>query len=154
MQISHEPTAVFENLEGFVSRQPEFNEAFSCLKKTVEISVKIDNLQCVLKSVDNNVKLLRSNPVGADVEFVLTVAAANRLAQSKPSSMGTLGIEVLKLAAEGSIKIKVIGKVFSVLTGGYLTIVKKAGPEFMAFLAGKGFKSITKITQAIKNMKA
>lgn len=154
MSDSQQDREDFHGLESFISRQPQFNEAFQCLKKSAEISVELNSTKCVLKSVDNKVKLLKSNSTHADVEFVLSSAAANQLARSKPTSMGGLGVEVLKLIASGEIQIKVIGKVFSVLTGGYLTIIKKAGPEFMGFLASKGFKSLTKITQAIKNLKA
>ncbi|MEO0335335.1 MAG: hypothetical protein AAF202_03020 [Pseudomonadota bacterium] len=154
MQVTEDSLSNFGNLQAFVERQPQFNEAFGCLKKTAEISLVVDGVQGVLKSVDKRVKLLKANPSHADVEFVLSRQAASLLASSKPQSMGELGIEVVKLIASGEVQIRVIGRVFSVLTGGYLTIIKKAGPEFMAFLGSKGFKSVTKITQAIKNMKA
>ena len=154
METEQQSNTEFERLAGFVSRQPAFDEAFSCLKKTAEISIKVPDQNCVLNSVDNTVKLLRENTRLADVEFTLSSSAASQLSKSSANTMGTLGIEVLKLVAAGEIQIKVIGIVFSVLTGGYLSIVKKAGPEFMAFLGSKGFKSVGKITQAIKKMKS
>lgn len=145
---------VFENLQQFVANHPEFNEAFSSLSRSAEISVFIGEIQGVLKSVDKSVKLLAEPAKKADVEFVFSEAAALELSQTNPNGMGTLGIEVLKLIAADKIKVRVIGKAFNVLTGGYLSIVKKAGPEFMGFLANKGFKSIGKITQLIKSLKA
>lgn len=152
-ETSPNALSAFKDLEAFVEQRPEFNEAFLCLKKNAEISVKIDDLQCVLKSVDNKVRLISSPARRAEVEFLLTSAAASQLARSKPSNMGELGVQVLKSTAEGEIQIKVVGSVLSVLTGGYLSIIQKAGPEFMGFMARKGLKGLSKISAVIKKLK-
>ena len=89
----------------------------------------------------------------ADVEFVLSYRALENLKSATGDDMGEFGILVAKQIMAGEIKLKVCGKVRHVLTRGYLTIVREAGPSFGKYLAQNGLTHLPKIISVIKKLK-
>ena len=68
------------SLQKFVSNQPEFDEAFSCLKKNAEISVLVAGQKCMLKSTPEGVKLLESAATNAESDSATLQSIARHTA--------------------------------------------------------------------------
>ena len=142
-----------QTIDQMARNNPAFQEAFDCLKPGSEISIEIEQQHFALKRLSKEVRLLPEKATAADVEFRLKDQAILELTSSNPQQMGDLGVQVLGLFSRGEVEIRVIGSVFSVLTGGYLKIIQRAGPEFMGVLKAKGFSSLRKISAAIRGMR-
>lgn len=138
----------------FVDTSPACEGALSHLKAGTEIRVMIeDRVECALFFSENRAVLEKRAANNPDVQFTLNLEAVRRLQTMPKDNMSALGIEICKEIVAQNISVSVCGNLMGVMRNGYITIIRHAGPDFMKFLAGHGFGSLTKIMGAIKKLR-
>lgn len=146
---------VLNEIQTFIREKPIFAQALSELKPGAEIRVLIeDREEFSLYFQEGQPHFEKRAAQHPDVEFRFTADAIRLLIEQPADDMAVFGIEILRLIMAGSAKIKVCGSAFGVITGGYLNIIKAAGPDFMKFLATHGLQGVSKIIRLIKTLKS
>jgi hypothetical protein len=144
----------FEQLKEFFENRPACALACDSLRKNVEIGVTInDNVHCTFFKVGEKPRFERREPVKADVIFFISPDAVQTLVASETDDVGELGILVAKMYLTGTIKIKVVGSMISLLTNGYLGVVKSGGMSFARFLGSHGISGLGKIKDVIEKIR-
>ena len=144
----------FARMKDFFENKPAATLAIKKLKKGEEISLVIDNQMRWALFNDGGQSRLENRPANnPTVEFQLNPEAVRRFETAPGDNMAQFGIEVVKEVVAGHVKIILLGKVWTVMTGGYLGIILEAGPEFAAYLAQHGITNLGKIKGVIKAMK-
>lgn len=146
---------ILTETQSFIREKPIFSQALSELKPGTEIRILVENREeFSLFFKDGQPHFEHRAAKGPDVEFKFSADAIRLIVTLPGDDMAVFGIEVLRLILDGSVKIRVCGNVFNVLTGGYLNIIRAAGPDFMKFLASYGFKGISKLIALIRTLKS
>lgn len=146
--------ATYNAFKELIKNQTCFNEALSLLKKGREIRILLDGEhECALFYSQSSAQLEYRPAKNPDIEFHVYTEAIRALGSAEPLNMAQFGIAVVKQILAGQVKIVVVNGVFSVLSGGYLKIVKSAGPEFMGYLAQHGIKNLSKLQSLISSLK-
>ncbi len=131
--------------------QDVFTQGLRLLKPGKEIRIVVELRTEWALFYDGEFAKLQERPAESpDVEFHFTLDALRSLTHVSDYNMATLGIAVSKQVIEGSCRVRVVGSVWAVLSGGYLKIDQAAGPDFFAFLSQNGLKNLTKIQSFIR----
>ena len=147
-------TELFAKTRDFITLKPACNEALSQLKKGKEIRLILDGkMECACFNTGTGAGIEQRPATNADVEFKINSEAVRRLAEIPGENLADTGVEVLREVLADNIEVKLVGSVKNVLTDGYVNIMRKAGPDFFAFLAQKGLTNIFKVIGYIKKMK-
>jgi hypothetical protein len=85
--------------------------------------------------------------------FHVSPDAVQTLINSETDDIGELGIAVAKMYLAGEIKIKVHGSMISLLTNGYLGVIKSGGLSFARFLGSHGISGLGKIKDVIQKFR-
>lgn len=134
--------------------QPVFNMALKHLEPGREIRLLIDHrLECALFFRNQRSQIELRAAANPDVEFSISTQALNVLLANKSPDLAEFGIEVIKQILLEQIRVKVCSSAWSILTGGYISIIKAAGPDFLQFLALHGISSLNKCVELIRNLK-
>ena len=88
-----------------------------------------------------------------DIEFQISEAAIDEILSQEAPTMAAFGIIVVRQVATQKAQLRLLSSVFPVLTGGYLKIIQKAGPEFVGYLGQFGLKGVSGIRKFIQSMK-
>lgn len=132
-------------------------EGMSPIKNGVSIAIYVDEKGPVsLSREKDKPRILLEQNSKPDLTFWITEAGLKHL-NSKPwTSVGEIGIEILKLMA-GPDPMKLKAKVhigpFDLFRNGYLGVIALGGPTFLSFLASKGLTGIGKIKNAINQFR-
>lgn len=141
-------------LKNYFETRPAARTALSALREDVEIGLTIGGMvDCALFQKDGQPQVERRLAQNPDLIFHIRPESVDVLSSQPTDDVGDIGINVLKEILAGNIQVKMVGSFFSIVSNGYLEIMKKGGKNFSAFLATKGFSSFGKITSAIKNLR-
>lgn len=144
----------FEMVQDFVKQKPACRNALRHLSSGAEIQVIVDDrAKWALFYANGEPQLEDRAAKKPDVEFRLNPEAVRILTAHPAEDMASFGIEVTRQILSGNASVRVCGNVIGVLTKGYVSIIKEAGPEFSKFLAQHGLKSLSKIGQLIRSLK-
>ena len=145
----------FEKLKDFFENRKACRLAAEPLKKGVEIGVVInDVVDCSFFKDGEDPRFEKRSAKNPDVVFYIAPDAIEALVAHETDDVGELGIAVAKQYLSGSVKIKVKGSIFSLLTNGYLGVIKSGGMSFTRFLAGHGLNGLGKIKDFMTKMKS
>jgi hypothetical protein len=145
---------MFQLVSEFMVNKPSVELALQELKfgKSIDVSIEDREIGHVFLS-DTGVQFADGPGSQSDVLFVVNSESIRRLTETPCETLSETGIEICREVLAGNMKIRLIGKPQDILFGGYLNIIKKAGPEFLNFLAEHGMKNMFKIMSFIKSMK-
>lgn len=145
----------FQQLNALIEgKSVVFNKALSRLYSGAEIRILLEGQHECALTFSGQKTVVENRPARSpDVEFSVYPDAIRSLSSASGDDFARFGIEVVKQIIAGSIHVRVCGSLLRVMTGGYLGIIKEAGPDFMGFLAGHGLKNISKVVSLIKNLK-
>ena len=144
---------IFNKLKSFLEKKPASTHAIPLLDSQAEIRIVIDGqLECRLINNGGSPLLTQEPAKNPDVEFCVALESLRLLDHISGDNMTAFGIEVVKEVVAGNIKIKVCNGLSRLLSGGYLKIIKAAGPDFAQYLARYGFKGIGKIINLFKSL--
>lgn len=144
---------ILSELSKKVPQMPAFREALAHLGSR-EIRVLLDGREeCALFYSEGAAHFEARPAQNPDVEFSLSIESARSLLTESGQDMAEFGIAVVKQVMLGGIKIRLCNGILAILTGGYLGIVKAAGPDFLKFLALHGVSSLNRLISIIKSMK-
>lgn len=123
---------------------------------TIAVTLAEEGPFSLIKSRDRMV-VSPAPPLTPDLSFLIPLPALSVLEKVESSSVGDVGIEILKLMVHGDPEYRIQAKVhlglFSLLRHGYLSVLTLGGPAVMKFLASKGLTNMGKIKDAIARMK-
>lgn len=144
-------------LQEFCAR-PVMQTGTKPLKKGTELAVFVDgNGPITLKRSDEGTVLLEQAPKKPDLTLEIPAGGVEDLVADRTEDIGEIGITILKLMSHTDpakhIKVKVHIGLIEFVFHGYLGILPLGGPTVMKFLASKGFTSISKIREAISNLR-
>lgn len=146
-----------KSLQEFCSR-PVMQAGTKPLKKGTEIAVFVDgNGPLNLKRTEDGTVLLEETPKKPDLTLEMPAGGIADLTADRTEDIGEIGVTILKLMSHQDpakhIKVKVHIGLLEFVFHGYLGILPLGGPTVMKFLASKGFTSISKIREAISNLR-
>jgi hypothetical protein len=145
----------FDTLKSFFETRRAAKQAMTAIKEGVEIGLVIgDSVDCALYRKGDDPIIEKRAAVNPDVIFYIKPEAVDVLNGQTKDEIGEIGVNILKEVLAGNISIKVPGKILNLLSRGYLDMLRQGGAPVMAFLARHGLTNVTKITSAIKKMKA
>ena len=144
----------FEELKEFFENREVSHRAADPLRKGVEIGIILnDRLQCTFFKEDDKPKFESRPAKNPDVVFYMKPEAVRSLIDNPSDDIGELGITIVKNYLAGSIRLKVTGSMMSLLTNGYLGVIKSGGVSFTKFLAGHGISGLGKIKDVIQALR-
>jgi len=79
--------------------------------------------------------------------------AIRRLSEFENEGLTQIGVEFLKQISAGQMKINIKSSMSKIALGGYLKIIKVAGPDFINTLSSYGFSQMGQIMSLIKSLK-
>jgi len=129
------------------------------LKNGTEIAIYVDGKGPLnLIKREGRAVLLVEAPKKADLSLYMAPGALAALSALSTEDVGEVGVEILKLMAESDpdrkVEVKVHIGIIDFVFHGYLGILPLGGATVMKFLASKGFNSISKIREAIANLRS
>jgi hypothetical protein len=146
---------VFEQLKDFFENRTACRLASEPLGKNVEIGIVInDKTECAFFKKDGVPKFEMRPAKSPDVIFYLGPDAVAPIVNSETDDVGELGIVIAKQYLAGTVKMKVKGSMFSLLTNGYLGVIKAGGMSFAKFLGSHGLSGLGKIKDFIGTMRS
>ena len=146
--------SIEEKFETLVQTQPAFNDALKLLKNGREIQILLEGgLPQALFYNGSHVVLEARAAQKPDIEFQISEAAIDEILSQEAPTMAAFGIIVVRQVATQKAQLRLLSSVFPVLTGGYLKIIQKAGPEFVGYLGQFGLKGVSGIRKFIQSMK-
>lgn len=146
-----------EILNDFFAR-PACQKATAPLKKGIELAVYIDE-DSPLTLVKRNqlVEVTATAPKNPDMSFWIGKKGLLELTQSESTDIGDIGISIIKLMLATDPELRLKSKVhigsLKLLAHGYLGVLPLGGPKIMSFLASKGLANISKIKDAISQLR-
>ncbi len=138
----------------FIENKPSVRMALAELNEGLSLNISIedrDEAHCFF--ANNQVQFREGFAQNADVLFIINAESIRRLSTLPCDTLAETGIEIVREILSGNIQIRMTSSVQNILTGGYLKIIKKAGPDFLNFLAEHGLKNMFKIIALIKKMR-
>ena len=145
----------FETLKRFFETAPASHEAIGALKKGSEIAVSIGGaIDCALFQEGGRAKIEKRPARRPDFAFTVRPETVYVLAKEPSAEIADVGIAVMKEILAGNVSVRMTGNILSVLSGGYLEILKRGGSKFAATLAAHGLVSANRVMAAIKKMRA
>jgi hypothetical protein len=141
---------------------PLADKAGSLLSKRATIAIHVEEETFLFRRIENENSLEKApdDKANADVHFWVAPDAMRHLlsqALVPGTGLGIMGVVVLEhlFATEADKKIK-----FRVDTGflglwakGYFSVLKAGGPEVASYVARKGFNSVSRIKDVLKNIR-
>lgn len=144
----------FETLKTFFETRQSARQALSSVKEGVEIGVVIgDTVDCALFRKGSAPVVEQRPAQNPDVVFHIKPESVYVLSHQTKDEIADVGVNVFKEILAGNIQIRVPGRFTSILTNGYLDMLRKGGAPVTAFLARHGLGSVPKIVSTIKGMK-
>lgn len=144
----------FERLKEFFETRPACVVAADPLRQNVEIGFVINEaIQCAFFKDDQKPRFEKRPAKNPDVMFYIQPDAIETLVNNPSDDIGELGIAIAKCYLAGTVRIKVTGGMISLLTNGYLGVIKSGGLSFAKFLAGHGVTGLGKIKDVIQNLR-
>ncbi|MCB0391622.1 MAG: hypothetical protein KDD58_10030 [Bdellovibrionales bacterium] len=146
---------LFRLTKTFIEEKYAVREALKELKPGVSLEISLEDripTHCYFKN--GKAILEEGTPTNSDIRFLVKSEAVRRLADAPCDNLAETGIEIAREVLAGNIEIQITGSVKNILTDGYLSILRKAGPDFFSFLAQYGLKNIFKVINYIKKMKS
>ncbi len=144
----------FEELKDFFENRPVCRQAADSLRSNVEIGIVInDSLNCAFFKVGEAPRFEAREAKNPDVVFYMKPESVKNLVENKSDDIGEIGITVVKNYLAGSIHIKVKGSMMSLLTNGYIGVIKSGGMSFAKFLANHGVTGLGKIKDVIQSLR-
>ena len=145
----------FEKLKEFFETRNACALAADPLRAGVEIGIVINNtLQCSFFKENSKPRFEQRPAQKPDVVFYINPDAVESLVNNPSDDIGEFGIAIAKNYLAGTVKIKVTGGMISLLTNGYLGVIKSGGLSFAKFLGGHGVTGLSKIKDVIQNLRS
>jgi hypothetical protein len=139
---------------------PLAEKAGSYLSERTRIAIHIDGESFLYSRVDGRNVITASDKPDADVHFWVMPSAMRHLLGLgclPGTGLGTLGVAVLEhLFAsdpERKIKFRVDAGFLNLWSKGYFSVLKAGGPEVASYVAQKGFNSVARIKEVLKNIR-
>lgn len=148
------------NLTDFFST-PLAEKAGSFLSERAVIAIHVDGEAFVFrrKGGKNRIDTADGKP-DADVHFWVPPSALRHLlavAQLPGTGLGSMGVATLERlfasAPEEKIKFRVDTGFLGLWAKGYFSVLKAGGPEVASYVARKGFNSVARIKEVLKNIR-
>ena len=138
----------------FIEDKPASRIALKELSKGTEIGIVLDErVECACFFENDKAHCELRAAKNPDVEFRTNNEAVRRLAEIPGDNLADMGIEILREILGGNVSLKLLASPTRILSGGYLGIIRKAGPDFISFLAQHGLSNIWKVIGYIKAMR-
>lgn len=145
---------LFQVTKMFIEEKPAVAEALMELRQGTSIALLLDGkLEAYCFYSDEKAHLVEGTAPQSDVLFEVSTEAMRQLAALPCDHLAETGIEIVRQIVAGNVKIQLTGPSKNILTKGYLNIIKKAGPDFLNFLAQYGLKNMFKIIATIKKLR-
>jgi hypothetical protein len=143
----------FEELKDFFENREVSRLASNPLAQRVEIGIILnERFNCTFFKDGDKARFEAREAKKPDVIFYMKPEAVKSLVESKSEDIGELGILVVKNYLAGSIRLKVKGSMISLLTNGYLGVIKAGGMSFAKFLASHGVSGLGRIKEIIQTL--
>jgi hypothetical protein len=144
----------FADLKKFFEERPVCARAADPLRKNVEIGIVLnETTECTFFKEGDKPRFEMRPANSPDVVFYLSPDAVRSLVNDSSEDIGELGMNVVKNYLAGNVKIKVKGSMISLLTNGYLGVIKSGGMSFAKFLASHGVTGLSKIKDIFQKMR-
>ena len=128
------------------------------LKNGIEIGVYIDGSEpLTLTKQKGTITLVHQPPQKADMSFWIGKQGVKTLVSTQTEDIGEIGVAIIKLMLSSDPETRLRSQVhigtLQLITHGYLGVLPLGGPTVMKFLASKGFSNISKIKEAISQLR-
>ena len=144
----------FLTLKSFFESRHAARLAMSAIKEDVEIGIIIGGIVDCALFRHGEAPVVESRPARhPDVVFHIRPESVEVLSTQTKDQIGDIGVNVLKEVLAGNIRIEVPGRIWNLMSRGYLDMIKQGGAPVSAYLARNGFSSVTKIISILKKMK-
>ncbi|MGE3261571.1 MAG: hypothetical protein AB7K68_07320 [Bacteriovoracia bacterium] len=149
------------NLKDFF-QTPLADKAGSFLseKATIALHVEEEAFLFRRKKGENVIEEADSKKCEADVHFWIPASALRHLLDLSGlpgTGLGVMGVAVLEHLFAGEperkIKFRVDSGFLALWAKGYFSVLKAGGPEVASYVARKGFNSVTRIKEVLKNIR-
>jgi hypothetical protein len=141
----------FEELKDFFEKREVSRLAAAPLAQRVEIGIVInDRFQCTFFKDGDQPRFEAREPNRPDVIFYIKPDAVKSITEHQSLDVGEFGVLIVKNYLAGSIKVKVKGSMVSLLTNGYLGVMKAGGLSFARFLGSHGISGVSRIKTVIQ----
>ena len=148
------PEDAFDALKTFFETQPASRKALGTLQDGVEIAVSIGGaVDCALFQRDGQPKVERRAALKPDFSFTIRPESVYVLSKQPAEEVGEVGVAVFKELLAGNISVRMTGGLMSVLSHGYLNMLKAGGAKFAAALAANGLNGVSRIMAALKKLR-
>ena len=149
------PDQAFDTLRSYFEDKSAPRRALGGLRAGVEIGVTIGStVDCALLQQNGQPKVERRKATNPDFVFAIRPETVYVLAKHPSDEVGEVGVAVLKEMLAGNVSVRFTGSLMSVLSNGYLEVIKRGGSKFAASLAAHGLNSASRVTAAIRRMRA
>ncbi|MGZ3712329.1 MAG: hypothetical protein ACXVBE_11265 [Bdellovibrionota bacterium] len=129
-------------------------------RATIALHVQDETFLYRRKKDVNVIEKVSSAKVEADVRFWVPPSALRHLltlSDLPGTGLGTMGVAMLEHLfssdPEKKIKFRVDTGFLGLWAKGYFSVLKAGGPEVASYVAQKGFNSVTRIKEVLKNIR-
>lgn len=145
----------FLTLKTFFESRSAAKQAMATISEGVEIGVVIGgSVECAIFRKGEE-PVVEARPAATpDVVFYIRPESIDILATQTQDDISDIGIGIFKEILAGNIQIKVPGKIWNLLSRGYLEMLKRGGAPVLSFLTERGLTSFAKIVDTIKSFKS
>lgn len=146
---------VFNSLKEYFETKAAPRIAISCLKPGVEIGVIISSqVDCAIINSGGLPVVEKRMAVNPDFLFHIEAETLQTLAQLSGDDVAEVGISVFKELLAGHLKVEFKSNIWSILSNGYLDMIKTGGKTFADHIAAFGFTNLLKLSAMIEKLKA
>lgn len=139
---------------------PLAEKAGSCLSDRTRIAIYIDGEGFLFSRAEGANVVTPAEKPEADVHFWVMPHAMQHLLElgNVPGTgLGTMGVAALEhlfsADPERKIKFRVDAGFLNLWSKGYFSVLKAGGPEVASYVAQKGFNSVARIKEVLKNIR-
>lgn len=144
----------FQTLKSFFESREAARQAMAAIKENVEIGIVIGgSVDCALFRRGDQPVVEQRPARNPDVIFHIIPESVEILSSKTKDQIGDIGVGVLKEILSGNIRVEVPGRLWNLMSNGYLDMIKKGGAPVTAFLARHGFSNVSKIFSTIKKLR-
>lgn len=144
----------FQTLKSFFESREVARQAMSVIKENIEIGILIGgSVDCALFR-RGDLPVVEQRPAKEpDVIFHIQPESVEILSTKTKDQIGDIGVGVLKEVLAGHIRVEVPGRLWNLMSHGYLNMLKEGGAPVSALLARHGLANVSKIFTTIKNLR-
>lgn len=145
----------FQTLKSFFESREAARQAMAAIKENVEIGIVIGgSVDCALFRRGDQPIVEQRPARDPDVVFHIAPESVEILNSKTKDQIGDVGVGVLKEILSGHIRVEVPGRLWNLMSRGYLDMIKKGGAPVTSLLARHGFSNVSKIFTTIKNLRS